>query len=211
MWSPLPAWTLLRSVLKVKKVAYFLSEVNKGSKCWCVEHLLLGAVDYQDLRFWSCKVWHQYCQGWQWGQMQLWGLLKVWGIQDDARTQRCGKPKDAKVHMGQSLWVLKVLWGHSFAFVGFCHLLLFCGRFLTPLVSLHTFHRPSTSRKCMNSQKADLSMPITQRGWWQPPQCHSVWFTHPAFCRVTPWQWQSQLFTHHACLHSWWFLPNFTA
>lgn len=163
--EPLSAWTLLRSVLKVKKVAYFLSEVNKASKCRCVEHLLLGAVDYEDLQFWSCKVWHQCCQGWQWGQMQLWGLLKFWGIQGDARMQRCEKPKDTKVRMGQSLWISKVLWGQSFTFVGFCHIRLFCGRFLTPLVSLHTFHRPSTSRKCMNSQKADLSMPVTQRGW----------------------------------------------
>lgn len=47
--------------------------------------------------------------------------------------------------------------------MGFYQLLLFCRRFLTPLVSLHTFDRPSIGRKCMNSQKADLSTPVSQQ------------------------------------------------
>lgn len=54
---------------------------------------------------------------------------------------------------------LNVLWGHSFAFVGFCHLLVSCRRFLSVLVSLHTFNRLPISRKHRNSQMADLSSP----------------------------------------------------
>lgn len=61
--------------------------------------------------------------------------------------QRCGKPREASAHGSE----------HSGpSFVGSCHLLLFCGRFLAPLVSLHTFNRASICRRGMNSQKADL-------------------------------------------------------
>lgn len=82
-----------------------------------------------------------------------------WKFEASRVTPGCrgmGSPEKTKCTWARAFGSLNILWGHSFSFVGFCHLLPSCRRFLSALVSLHTFNRVPISRKHMNSEGRPL-------------------------------------------------------
>lgn len=132
--EPLSAWTLLRSVLKVKKVAYFASEVNKGRKeCWCVEYLLLLTVEYEGLRFWFSLLQSRASvlsgmPARSAAAVVSPGSLRHPGgcrVTEAWEARRRGRRARGSESLGPS----DVLWGRRFALGCFCQFFLFCGRF----------------------------------------------------------------------------------